>query len=303
MDSLEAFVDKHKRTWKKMPILSWYGGVYRYLLDTKKVDSERLKEMIEHVKTYQSEDGGFRIITRGSASSVIETAIAVDFLVDAGENPNSEVITNAVKYLCSQQRDDGGFSERKEVSHPTKWDDEYIFEKRISTPHITAWVLRALLKVGFSNDNRVIGKALKYLSFMQKKDGGWSHFRSEKKSCPYLTGLILIALGEFDEFRKAVNIKSLEEYFSKHQKDNGSIGDCLDASLLVAEAWANLGLHDKGSDTRLRKLLEWIQQQQNDDGSFIDKDCGWPDTIDERVNCSMNVLRVFYKNGWVVNVE
>ena len=113
----------------------------------------------------------------------------------------------------------------------------------------------------------------------------------------------LMFLAVFDEFRKVVDMRSLEGYFSKHQKDNGSIGDCLDASLLVAEAWANLKLSAKGSGIRLRKLLEWIQRQQNDDGSFIDKDCGWPDTVDERVNCSMNVLRVFYKNGWVVGNE
>ena len=86
---------------------------------------------------------------------------------------------------------------------------------------------------------------------------------------------------------------ALERYFTARQKRNGGIGDCLDASLLVAEAWANIGV---GVDNpNMSRLLSWIGRQQNADGSFIDQDCGWPDTRVGRVACSMNVARVLAK--------
>jgi len=156
-------------------------------------------------------------------------------------------------------------------------------------------VLRALLKTGLPEENPTVAKALKYLAVSQKKDGGWSHFKSEVKSSLYLTALIVIALGKFKEFKQAVDVDTLKNYFISHQKENGSMGDCLDASLLVAEAWHSLGI-DK-EDSNMIRLLKWIIKQQDSDGSFIDKDCGWPDTLENRVTCSMNTMRVLYKTG------
>jgi len=296
LGKLKNFIKRNERTIKKLPLLSWHGGVYRYLLDTKNIGDKQIQEIIKEIETYQRADGGFQIETKGSSSSVIETAITVDFLLDLGMSYKSEIIVKAVEFLISNQCDDGGFAENSNIKHPNDWDEKYIYEKRVSTPHITAWVLRALLKAKFPKKNPSVRKALKYLATHQKKDGGWSHFKSERKSCPYLTGLILIALGEFREFRDTVDFNSLTSFYFDKQKNNGSIGDCLDASLLVAEAWANMGIDI--NEPHMRKLLEWIKQQQNSDGSFIDKDCGWPDTLENRVSCSMNILRIIYKTGW-----
>jgi prenyltransferase beta subunit len=290
---LEDFVKKNERILEKLTPLSWYGGVYRYLLDTQAVGNGHIQEIMKKLEACQRNDGGFQLETQGTSSSVIETAIAVDFLLDIGKPRDSEVIAKAIKFLLSQQREDGGFAESPNVKHPIDWDDKYIYEKRISTPHVTAWVLRVLLKTEFSKEKSAVNKALQFLKMHQKEDGGWSHFKSERKSCPYLTGFILIALGEFSEFKNVINISPLREYYINRQKNNGSIGDCLDASLLVAEAWANMGIGAK--DSNMRQLLEWIGQQQDSDGSFIDKDCGWPDTLENRVTCSMNVLRIMHK--------
>jgi len=293
---LENFLKNNEDSLEKLTALSWYGGVYRYLLDTKGINEKSLKEMRKRLQTCQRSDGGFQIETEGTSSSLIETAIAVDFLLDIGEPKKSEVITKALKFLLSQQRGDGGFAETSNVRHPVDWDNKYIYEKRISTPHITAWVLRALLKAGFSKENPAVKKALQYLAKHQKEDGGWSHFKSEKKSCPYLTGLISISLGEFKEFRNTINSTALKKFYIDRQKNNGSIGDCLDASLLVAEAWANLGI--KAEDPNMKQLLTWISQQQNPDGSFIDKDCGWPATLENRLKCSISVSRIMHKLSW-----
>lgn len=296
IEKLEIFIKKNEQILEKLTPLSWYGGVYRYILDTKGIKSEPIRKAMKNLEACQGSDGGFQLEVRGTSSSVIETAIAVDFLLDIGKPCDSEVITEAVRFLLSQQREDGGFAESLDVKHPVNWDDKYIYEKRVSTPHITAWVLRTLLKAGFSRENSQVKKALQYLARRQKEDGGWSHFKSERKSCPYLTGLILIALGGFKEFKDAIDFSSLRRYYISRQKNNGSIGDCLDASLLVAEAWANMGV--TSDDPHMKQLLEWITQQQNPDGSFIDKDCGWPDTLENRLKCSMNVSRIMHKIAW-----
>jgi prenyltransferase beta subunit len=293
---LENFIEENTETTEKLAPLSWYGGVYRYLLDTKKVSNQQLHVIAKKIKYYQRSDGGFQIETRGTLGSVVETAVALDFLLDLGKPPSSNVITRAVKFLITQQREDGGFAENINVRHPIEWDDKYIYEKRISTPHITAWVLRALLKAGLSKENSAVSKALNYLAVSQKTDGGWSHFKSEIKSSLHLTALISIALGEFREFRHAINFESLKNYLFNYQKENGSVGDCLDASLLVAEAWHNLGIGKEHPD--MHRLLEWITKQQDSDGSFMDRDCGWPDTVENRVTCSMNTMRVLYKTGY-----
>jgi prenyltransferase beta subunit len=217
-EKLENFLKNNEDSLRKLTPLSWYGGVYRYLLDTKSIDKKALKEMKKKIQTCQRNDGGFQLEAEGALSSVIETAIAADFLLDIGESRKSEAITKALKFLLSQQREDGGFAETSSVRHPDDWDDKYIYEKKVSTPHITAWVLRALLKAGFSKENPAVKKALQYLANHQKKDGGWSHFKSEKKSCPYLTGLILIALGEFKEFRNTINIAALKKLYIDRQK-------------------------------------------------------------------------------------
>jgi squalene cyclase len=296
MKKLENFLLKNKTTVEKLPTLPWYGGAFRYLLDTKKATEKQKQEIIEKIETSQTTDGGFQLETRGNTGSVVETATIVDFLLDLEIPKDSEIVSKAVKFLLSQQREDGGFAENPNIKHPVEWDDKYIYEKQVSTPHITAWVLRALLKANLSKENSAIAKALNYLKASQKSDGGWSHFKSETKSSPYLTALILIALGEFNEFKQVVDITSAEKYFINRQKENGSIGDCLDASLLVAEAWSNMGIG--AQEPNMHKLLEWIKKQQNTDGSFIDKDCGWPDTVKTRTECSMNVLRVMHKTGY-----
>jgi prenyltransferase beta subunit len=293
---LENFIKKNEGTLERFTPLSWYGGVYRYLLDTKSIDDESIQKMMKKIESCQRNDGGFQLETKGTSSSVIETAIAVDFLLDIGKPRDSKVIAKAVDFLLSWQREDGGFAESPNVKHPVDWDDRYIYEKRISTPHVTAWVLRALFKARFPKESSAVDKALQYLAMHQKEDGGWSHFKSEKKSCPYLTGLILITLGGFSEFKDAIDISSLRKYYINRQKNNGSIGDCLDASLLVAEAWANMEINV--NEPNMQRLLEWIKQQQNPDGSFIDKDCGWPDTLENRIKCSMNVLRIMHKTVW-----
>jgi len=296
MKKLKTFIKKNEKIFEKLAPLSWYGGVYRYLLDTKEFGDKRLQEAIKNIEACQRGDGGFQLEVEGTSSSVIETAIAVDFLLDIGKPHDSEVVTKAIEFLLQHQREDGGFAENPNVKHPVDWDDKYIYEKRVSTPHITAWVLRTLLKSGLSKKNPQVDKALDYLAKRQKEDGGWSHFRSERKSCPYLTGLILIALGEFSEFKDATDISSSRRYYINRQKNNGSIGDCLDASLLAAEACANMGI--RTDDPSMKRLLKWISRQQNSDGSFSDRDCGWPDTLENRVKCSMDVSRIMHKIAW-----
>jgi prenyltransferase beta subunit len=292
---LEGYIQQNKENLAKLPTVSWYGGLYRYLLDTKKADAQQLQGIVERIKGYQKNDGGYQVETKGTTSSVVETAVVIDLLLDVGGSCDSDMVSQAVEFLLTQQREDGGFAENISVKHPIEWDDKYIYEKRVSTPHVTAWVLKALLKTGLSKENPAVAKALRYLAVSQKKDGGWSHFKSEVKSSLYLTALIVIALGEFKEFKHAVDVDTLKNYFISHQKENGSIGDCLDASLLVAEAWHSLGVNKENSN--MIRLLKWIIKQQDSDGSFIDKDCGWPDTLENRVTCSMNTMRVLYKTG------
>lgn len=57
------------------------------------------------------------------------------------------------------------------VRHPDEWEERHIYEKRVSTPHMTAWVLRALLRMEMSEGRSGVARALRYMAGTQKGVG------------------------------------------------------------------------------------------------------------------------------------
>jgi len=68
---LEEFLSRNSSIIERLPILSWYGGVYRYLLDTGKAGDNCKRDMLRIIGDMRVPDGGFRLETEGEAGSVI----------------------------------------------------------------------------------------------------------------------------------------------------------------------------------------------------------------------------------------
>jgi len=106
---LEELLSRNSSVIGRLPVLSWYGGVYRYLLDTGKAGDAHRREMLRLIRDNQTPGGGFRIETEGEAEagSVIETAVVIDLLLDLQQPRDSTLILRAGRYLLTQQREDG----------------------------------------------------------------------------------------------------------------------------------------------------------------------------------------------------
>jgi len=67
------------------------------------------------IKDQQNDDMGWSSIDGKSDTKV--TSLAIQALIAAGENRDSQVITDAINYLKSEQEDDGGFSDAGRTSY------------------------------------------------------------------------------------------------------------------------------------------------------------------------------------------
>ena len=85
------------------------------------------------------------------------SARCLSFLLQIGENQKNKNIERGIKFLISEQEDNGSWYGR--------WGTNYIYG--------TWSVLSALCIANFKNKELVMEKAINYLLKMQRKDGGW----------------------------------------------------------------------------------------------------------------------------------
>ena len=85
------------------------------------------------------------------------SARCLSFLLQIGENQKSKHVEKGIKFLVSEQEENGSWYGR--------WGTNYIYG--------TWSVLSALCIANFDNKELVVEKAVNYLVKMQRKDGGW----------------------------------------------------------------------------------------------------------------------------------
>jgi hypothetical protein len=117
-----------------------------------------LKELVQ-------EDGGWEF-DDGFGSDTNTTALVIQALIAAGEDPDSSLITRAFEYLKSAQNEDGGF--------PYDPDSTWVPE---SDTNSTAYVVQAILTAGQNPQSKEWmmedGNPLVFLLGMQLPDGSF----------------------------------------------------------------------------------------------------------------------------------
>lgn len=246
-------------------------AVGRYLLVTGQTDARLFRRTIQELVRSQRPDGGFQRRTRGESSSILETAHAVQFVLSAGLARNSKVIRNALRFLKSGQKSDGGFSEYEKNYHQVTWLEKSVYVKKVSSPYITSAVLRAFLDAGIGANSPEARSGFKFLKETQKSDGGWELYRSNPESELFITAAIISKLGKYKIFREQVRFRDAISYVLRYQKHSGSFGDCLDGTLSALDALAEAGYDSR--DKVVTTAINWVLQHQNPDGSLYDGDC------------------------------
>jgi squalene-hopene/tetraprenyl-beta-curcumene cyclase len=86
----------------------------------------------------------------------------------ADVDPGAPEVRRAITWLCSRQRDDGGWGESEE----SYWPDTLHGEAPYSTPSQTAWALLGLMAAG-EVESPAVARGIGYLIKSQNADGGW----------------------------------------------------------------------------------------------------------------------------------
>ena len=140
--------------------------------------------IIQNVRTFikanQSADGGWGWVVGGN-SDADNTGAAISALVAAGESPGSQVITNALDYLKSQQQNNGGFA-----------------SEGTTNSAVDSWVINAITDVGQSptgdewrkSGNNPVG----HLLSLQDADGAFKWTAAQRSNPEWMTAYALPAL-------------------------------------------------------------------------------------------------------------
>lgn len=117
----------------------------------------------------QHADGGWGLQTVDTASTVDQTAAAVQALIAAGTSPGDTVIQRALGFLDAAQRSDAGFG--------------YTLSDVRSNAESTAWTVQAILAAGekptdarWVKDSR---QPLDYLRSLQRANGSFAHRKGD----------------------------------------------------------------------------------------------------------------------------
>ncbi len=78
-------------------------------------DVEMISNAVSTIKDQQNDDMGWSSVA--GKSDVKVTSLVIQALIAAGENRDSQVITDALDYLKTEQEDDGGFSDARTTSY------------------------------------------------------------------------------------------------------------------------------------------------------------------------------------------
>lgn len=169
-------------------------------------DSPIIQNVQLHIRKKQNSDGGW--------GDVDTTAAAVMALVASGESTNSFSIHQALSFLKSNQRNNGGFN---------AWGT--------TNTASTAWAVNAIVAAGDDPTSKEWEKdgttPIDFLISMQRKDGGFNWSENQNMNPEWMTAYVIPAL-----LGKPYPVKVLEIQENPDEEDeyNNSDDDAADAN-------------------------------------------------------------------------
>ncbi len=161
-------------------------------------ESEGVQNSKNFIIDNQNSDGGWGWIV-GDVSDADNTAAAISALIAAGQSSSSQVITDALAYLKSQQQNDGGFS-----------------SEGTTNVGVDTWAISAIADVGQSpvadewrkSGNNPIG----HLLSLQDTDGAFKWSATQRSNPEWMTAYAIVALlgGSWPEDATAPTISGLD---------------------------------------------------------------------------------------------
>lgn len=140
------------------------------------------------------------------------------------------------------------------------------------------FALIVLNNAGYTKDDGIISKDLKFVISNQQDDGSWGSVD--------MTSASILALN-LDKDNDDVNksIKNAQKYLNKNQKDDGSFGDSFSTS------WVMQSLVD---NDRVKKAESYLISKQQDDGGIENKE----DDINTRIWATSYALLAMRQKSW-----
>jgi squalene cyclase len=210
----------------------------------------RSLNILEKVKASQGSDGSW-----GKPSTINGTAYTLYFLLELGEPRDSIFVTNAVRWLISNQLNDGGWTE---IIPPPKYLEKVVRIDRSCT-WITGHVIQALVKADIKNDTH-LKFAVKYLKSCQNADGGWPPWKGGKSALSIMDH-IMKALVDYGEPTNSSYIQEAVKYvLSQKQRWTPFTVSSVLPCLLIAGF--------KPIDKEIIDCLNILVSAQNEDGGW-----------------------------------
>ncbi|MDE0297336.1 MAG: terpene cyclase/mutase family protein [Candidatus Poribacteria bacterium] len=233
--------------------LWWICIVCLLLVPEKRLTGSTLFETIERAESYiiaaQNDDGGWPLLP-GGESDVEITSFAMQALMFKGWGTGSTVIRRGVKYLTSQQLQDGS------------WNG--------NTAH-TIFVLVALAQAETDDsDERFAG--LKWIRDAQNENGSWAREMHKPGNSLYTAAVLagLKRLGFKADFRPVSRggnwISRGSDWLAEQiNVDGGWSLKRAGRSDVLVTAWVLQGL---APVYNIDVQIVWLKQMQNEDGGF-----------------------------------
>jgi squalene-hopene/tetraprenyl-beta-curcumene cyclase len=204
-----------------------------------------------------------------------------------------------VQWLLSMQNSDGGWGAfdrnvNKELLNCVPWSDHNALLDP-STPDVTGRILEFLGFIGFTREDPLVRRALKYLRRTQEADGSW--YGRWGVNYLYGTWQVLVGLKSMGYGMQRGWVKRAVEWLRSVQNPDGGWGEtcrsyedvkfkAVGPSTPSQTAWGLLGILAGGasaSDPAVRMAVDYLVRTQRADG-------GW----DEEEHTGTGFPRVFY---------
>ena len=218
---------------------------------------------------------------------VDDTAMVVMALKRAGGPGARAAVRRGLEWLLAMQNDDGGWAAFDRTRHRPILEKipfaDHNAMQDPSCPDITGRVLECLGHLGFTTENHVVRRAIKYLRSQQDPEGGW--WGRWGVNFVYGTWQVLIGLRSVGEKMDRWYVRRAVRWLRSVQKTDGSFGESPDSyedpstkgqgpSTASQTAWGLMGLiaaadpEDLHTDPFIQRAVEWLVATQQPDGNW-----------------------------------
>jgi squalene-hopene/tetraprenyl-beta-curcumene cyclase len=236
------------------------------------------------------EDGTLRL--QPCKSPVWDTALALIGAADAGQSPNSEEITSAVRWLLDREvRMAGDWAKTVRGVDPAGWFFEY---RNSHYPDVddTSMVLIALARAGHHTRAAslpAVHRAINWLLAMQNTNGGWGAFDRNIENevltkvpfadhnamldpaCPDITARVLESLSHYGFRVGQEPVDRAVRFILGHQEESGAWFGRWGVNYIYGTWQVLVGLEAVGFDMTapvVRRAVRWLKDVQNADGGW-----------------------------------